>query len=140
MRWCKGAIGLHWPYFFLEESIFYLNEVINRHNYRFRIPENLHWICAYTRRHHKVTVFSVISHNRIIEQYVFELELYIRTLLRLLKHWISWCYNCSVPQPNRFRYSHWNILVSTKWRSLTFCLAGAWTDLVSCLHSYVTDM
>lgn len=42
---------------FSDEAIFYLNEIVNRHNYHFWSQENPHLLCeAHTQRHQKVNV------------------------------------------------------------------------------------
>ena len=73
MRRCDENNGFPLNILFSDEATFYLNGVVNRHNYRFWSQENPHWICeAHTQRPQKVNVWAGIINNRILGPYFFE--------------------------------------------------------------------
>ena len=73
MRRCDENNRFPQNILFSDEATFYLNGVINRHNYRFWSQENPRWIFeAHTQRPQKVNVWAGIINNRILGPFFFE--------------------------------------------------------------------
>lgn len=83
---CDENNGFPLNILFSDEATFYLNGVVNRHNYRFWSQENPHWICeAHTQRPQKVNVWAGIINNRILGPYFFEENLTAARYLDFLR-------------------------------------------------------
>lgn len=73
MRRCDGNNNFPRDIIFSDEATFYVNGVVNRHNYRFLSQENPHWIHeAHTQHPQKVNVWAGIINNRILGPFFFE--------------------------------------------------------------------
>uniref|UniRef100_V5I868 Transposable element Tc1 transposase n=1 Tax=Anoplophora glabripennis TaxID=217634 RepID=V5I868_ANOGL len=73
MRRCDDNNGFQRDVLFSDEATFYLNGVVNRHNYRFWSQENPHWTCeSHTQHPQKVNVWAGIINNRILGPFFFE--------------------------------------------------------------------